>query len=653
MSSPPDTFRTWGRIYLGIGLGGLLLFYSSGLFPSGQAMISRTEAGVFFTLNQMLGLNPVWDWTVLITASDFWAKSCYVAAAIVFTIRAWKNSELDYGRTFGYLAFMAIVVFLTEQTADFVADNLDRVLPWKSGVIERIKADYDADFFEMYQHEGIVDDTASALFCLNFMMLVRSPKTTAVSFGMLAAYVFSSILVGSQWLTIQIASAFVGATAAGVALTYGGRGIEHCEREISKLFVASVGRLMLGRRFFGSTEAGRTGEFRRKMLEPARAVSAQGTEQFWTGVVMPQAVRLLNADPDTAVLYPSPKMTTDRQKSSRRVRFLRTGDGATYVIRAEKRTGGVFPKSPSFSRFMDSVKNNVYLEQMGLPVARVVWAREGIDRMGTRSYFFAIEEHLDCRPLDGRSRDELRAAMALLARMHGRTLAQWGGLHDGKRRNRVEYVLEFLRGNFMYWLRRTERQYGAGPTPGNADRIWKSLEREAIRVLEDERTAFRLIHGDVSPRNLLVDRNGSIRMVDLLTVRGDLPGWEIVKACVSMTRDCPENCPAAWEAYFEAAGEERWEAFRVESRLGFAVFALRELAHRRIGLGKLPPESEKARSRIEGWIDGLLGPPCVAWGDSPGETDWKGVFDYLGIHGIDTDSHGAPKGAEKNRRAKD
>jgi hypothetical protein len=148
MSSSAALRRTWGRIYLGLGLGGLLVLYSSGLYPNGQILLSRIEAGLFFNLNGLLGLNPVWDWTVLVTASEFWANSCYAAAVFIYMISAWKRSEMDYGRMFGYIAFATIVVVATEETADFIADNLDRVLPWKSGVIEAIKAQYDAEFFE-------------------------------------------------------------------------------------------------------------------------------------------------------------------------------------------------------------------------------------------------------------------------------------------------------------------------------------------------------------------------------------------------------------------------------------------------------------------------------------------------------------------------
>jgi hypothetical protein len=95
------TIHHWGQLCLGLGLGGVLLLYSVGLIPAVQIFLSHLETGVFFNLNKLLGRNPVWDWTFLVTASDFWIYFAYSASFLIFIVYGWKKRKEDYGQIFG------------------------------------------------------------------------------------------------------------------------------------------------------------------------------------------------------------------------------------------------------------------------------------------------------------------------------------------------------------------------------------------------------------------------------------------------------------------------------------------------------------------------------------------------------------------------
>lgn len=623
--------QSWGHVCLVVGTGGMLSLYGVGLIPAVQRFLSYAETSVFFSLNSLLGRNPVWDWTFLVTASDFWVYLAYCASFSAFVVHGWRRRRRDYGRTFGYIVFVVVVVCLSEEMADFVADNLHRVLPWKQGVAVAIRASYDATFFEMHKDEGIVDDVASALFCLCFLVVAASPRASFVPLLLLFAYVFSSIAVGTQWLTVQVASALMGAFFAGLALTYFGAVRKYLEHKASEAFVSAFGHYVLSRRLFDPKNPQTRGGFGRAVLAKARALDARGKDRLWEQFVKPKAIALLNADVNATALYTSPDLTMARVRSGKRIRFLKVGEKEVFAVRAIRARGGLLRVSPSFLRFTDGVKNNVYLQRLGFPVPRVIWTQEGVADFGLRNWFLAVEEFIESRCLDPTSLNEVEEAMRLLVRLHAHASPRWGGLYDDAARTKTDYVLGYLRRSVLYQIEKIDKCHKLGFEPREMDSLWRLFETETVRVLSGRDTSFRLIHGDVTIRNIRVAKDSRICMIDFLTVRNDLAGAEIVKAAVALTRGCPAHCAPAWQAYFEEAGEERWREFNREARLAFARFAVRELAHLRVNI---VPKGSNARLRkpeaVE-WISRLFDTDRL-WGATPADTDWPAILRVLGIH---------------------
>jgi len=622
-----NTRRKWGRVYLGCGLGGMLLLYSVGLIPAVQRFLSATETGVFNHLNQLLGRNPVWDWTFLVTASDFWINFAYAISFFVLLAYGWRKRREDYGQVFGYIVFAAVVVLATEELADFIAVNLHRMLPWKEGVAARIKETYSADFFDMHRDEGIVDDMASAMSCLYFLVAARSFKTSLVSLGVLLAYMFSSILVGTQWLTVQAASVLMGAFFAGMALVYAEGLLVYMEKKVSRTVVPLFGRFMLSRGIMETNTAQDRQFVHPRMLRQIRRRNIRLKNRFWERTVKPQALVLLQGDPATAELYTSSDMTMARVRSTNRVRFLRLNDGETFVLRAIHCRGGIFYRSPRFERFTSSMKNNIYLHRLGFPVPKVIWTREGISGFGLFSYFFGIEEYLEnCHDLQADSVQEVERAMRLLARLHQHSASSWGGPYEQQFRLRRDYIFERMRGEVLYELRLLNNRMKFRLSEQDINAIWKRYEEEAVALFGSSTPPFRLVHGDVSPWNFRATEDSQIRMIDFVTVQYDLAGCEIMKSPVSFTRKCPKNCALAWEAYFKAAGLERWTEFVQGSRLAFARYALRELSHGRAMLQQTDVDCFQA------WLDEVFDASPRIWGVEPNETDWPAVFAILGIH---------------------
>lgn len=625
--------RKLGRRYFFVGLAGLLALFAGALIPAAQRSISRAETGIFFQLNRILGINPVWDGSFMVTASDLWVYVAYGVSVLIFLGCAWRIRRVDYGQALGFIALTALVTLLVENLADLVADNLHRMLPWRDGVIAAIRREHGYHFFDINKAEGIVDDGATALFCLFLMMRVRFPRAAWAVVGLLAPYVLSNLVVGTQWLTVQLSSMLLGMAMAGLALNHTDGLARYLERKASQGFVGLLGGLLLSRKLIDRPLQKGEQAFWRRIAEQSRRMNPFKRNRFWHDVVKSQAIRLLGADPEGCELYKSPNMTQERVKSSGKVRFLKTETGELYVLRATRHLGGLARKSPNFVRFADSVKNNAYLQRLGFPAPRIYWVQEGLTAWGMKNYLFAIEEYVESRPLDQGSEAELGRAMRLLATLHRRTGQGWGRIYDEPQRSRAQYVLKYLRDDVTTHLKRIDDILRLHLESEDLSRLWAPFEAAAVEALGDESVPFRLIHGDVSPRNFRMGRDGELVMIDFPTMRHDLAGWEAIKASISLTRERPEHCAAAWQAYFAEAGPERWREFQAESRLAFARFALRELAHRRVRIGgETDPKKRPSRRKTLEWIEGLFAPETAPWGETPAETDWGRIFAILGIH---------------------
>jgi hypothetical protein len=174
----------------------------------------------------------------------------------------------------------------------------------------------------------------------------------------------------------------------------------------------------------------------------------------------------------------------------------------------------------------------------------------------------------------------------------------------------------------MYCLDRLQRQYGAAWPAHLTSRIWSAFEAQAFRLAGPDGVPFRLIHGDVTRNNFLRSSN-STKMLDLLTLRYEWVGWEIVKACVSFTEKTQSWRKDLWTAYFREAGAARWREFLRQGGLGAAYYILREFAQGRA----FNSRREKSRPEPEAFARRLLYilNEERLWGTLPEETDWTAI----------------------------
>lgn len=620
--------RAWALSYLIWGLAGLIALYICALAEPLHLILTDIESGAFEALNATMGRNAVWDWTIIVGASEFWILGSLAVLIAAALWEGWSQRHHDYGRVFGYLVLVFVAALVTLEAADFIADEVERRLPWRKEVVLAIIQQYDAEFLDYESKTGILDDVVAVWFAALFMIARRLPRTAIFGMALVGIHLFATITLGSQWLLSEAAAVCFGAAWGGAAILAGLGALNWLERKASTLFLTVFWRSLYHEAL--NNPGGRGSEQLVFRLNDIRQHLIPRIESFWQRLVKREALPLLGCAGmpfDLSKTPPGPPQPGFRP--SRRVRFLTVNGTEHYVIRAIWRWGGALVPSVKFRRYAEQARCNHYLGRLGLPVARIYWVSERMAMAGLRSVGFCIEQFLSGRPMNMDNADERRQAAALLARMHGRTSPNWGAVAESATRTPSQYILHLLRPEVMYHMRKTARGRHVKFSQHDMERVWKLFEAEALAALGHDAPPFRLTHSDVHFRNILIDEKGGPWLVDFGEVRYDLAGWEIVKMAVALGNRQPDFSRHVWTEYFREAGDGRWREFGREARLGLARFALRELAQKRALAGW--DKKDITRESILKWIEDLFVHRDDWWGARPEETNWRELIGFLGF----------------------
>lgn len=622
-------YRSYGRILLVSAAVALVVLFIAKLLPGPNAFLIGLEESATRAFNAMLGRRSVLDWSVIIASSSEWVVWSLIAGIVSLLIEGWLTRTRHYGRLFGFALFAVFLTIVTEELGDTMSDVIEhRDSPWVviSGLTD-LRAMYDDDPIEMPSECGFPDENVMGWTCLAVLLILRAPRTAILVITTLLIYVGAHLAMGTRWL-LDMATAFgAGSLIAGAVLVGGERPIRWIERKTEEGFLYAFWRSLAttqGLRGHPRPEGAPESEtFRKPRLQHAKR-----RDRFWHALIRREVLPALNIPASEYRLQADPPFTRGKVKrTSPYVRFLSAPGREIFVVKAAWRFGWVGYRRGRIARYETSARYNVALDRLGLPVPRLYWSRESYTFPGMQRYCILVEEFIDGHPLDTENLDEIRPAMALLAKLHSNERENWGNLLDTRPNARGQFIWHSLRPQIYTMAREMSRWYGKQWPAELTYQIWKFIEAEAETVLSDASVPFRLIHGDVTANNLLVAERGVV-MIDFITLKFDLAGPEIVKAVVGLTREDPSLRPAAWRTYFESAGEERWQKFLKQSKLAFLLYAMREISHRRAGgtqKGRKPENPED----ILRWLSFAADRAQQWFGATPEETDWDAITAFL------------------------
>lgn len=351
-------------------------------------------------------------------------------------------------------------------------------------------------------------------------------------------------------------------------------------------------------------------------------------DKQWLRLVQAEVMPALNLTPAAWELskYP-PGSDRSIRKKSRYVRFLHSPNGEIYVVKAAWRFGGFFRRPRRIVRYVATAHSAEVLGKLGLPVPKVYRAHEGTTLLPPRRYFWLAEEFVEGDPPDCADPQQVGEVMGLLAKLHDSSRASWGPIGEEDGKSAGEYFARGLKPRIEFWLKNSSSDWGVKPDAAAARTITDLLGREIDKWADSGHAKFRLCHGDVTPHNFIATPQG-IRMIDLMTVGYGLASSEIIKATIAMIEEPGSDCAAAWESYFEQAGDARWEEFKATAGLGLALYGLREFSQGR-ALGIKQRAEPATLAEIVPWVRWMIEPQNDVWGGSPAQTDWGAIVRHL------------------------
>ncbi|MCH8334100.1 aminoglycoside phosphotransferase family protein [Candidatus Sumerlaeota bacterium] len=311
-------------------------------------------------------------------------------------------------------------------------------------------------------------------------------------------------------------------------------------------------------------------------------------------------------------------------RRSRYVRFVHFNDGDPIVVKGAWALPPFLGRLSRLKRFRQSAQNSMVLERFGINAPHLYGTIEGSAFLGWLRYYLLVEEFVQGRSLDRLSSKETNEAISMLARMHDQARSFWGLATETNLPPRPDYLREVLKPRVMRVARVVRRWYRRQWPSRFSDRLWEIIAKSAPASLSEGGLPFRLIHGDVTPHNVVFTPRG-VRMLDLVTVRYDLPGPEIIESILALTKKGTPLRRQVWRTYFDRAGPDRWREFLDQSAVSLLYFGFRELSKRRaLGLSKGAPDPKP--ETIAEWLLELERRSPEIWGSQPAETD----FDLLG-----------------------
>lgn len=641
----PRGYRLKATRVIALSVTGLAVLTLLAVNPFSERAIVEIESDVILLLNDTLGQYAPWDWFVILGAHTGILFGVMVFLLALFAIEGWRMRRSDYGRVYGYGLLVILLALAVGFAVDVFSYRLaQRAAPWTMlGGLDDLRQFYTTEILTMSLSDGYVDGNLVAWCCAVVLLWNRAPRTATIMLGFIVVHGFSEVALGEQWPIAHLLALLVGALIGGAGLLRLDPLFANAERHMADFFVARAWRQL--------TPEGLSADSPAVSFEKARLVITgadlkernRAMRRIWRKLVLREVLPVISLHPGEYVFSRKPPKESEAPfKPSRFVRFIRSPRGEVFVIKAAWRWSSPFGVPKRIRLYRLHARNTLALERLSFPVPRLYWVREGMMNFGLRRYFLLVEEFLPGRPLDRSSYEEASEAIRLLAQLHENKRIGWGAISETGKTSTEEYVWTYLRPRIMYLLNRVSRLYGSEWPSEMSTRIWSWFEAMVFGLMSDHPPPFRLIHGDVS-RNNFIHSGDSVKMLDLLTLRYDWAGWEIVKATVSFsTKDDPWR-HRIWQDYFQEAGNARWREFLRQSGIGVGCYVLWEYGHERafgVKKGLYPGDPERFASRLH-----TIMHDRSLWGATPAETDWDRLNQLfnapLGSLDSDLDGEGA------------
>lgn len=624
----------WGRPPLHAGrvialsVFGLIVVILLAVNPFSERAVVEIESDVVLLLNDMLGNVFLLDWFVILGGHTGILLGTMLLLLGTFAMEGWRIRRTDYGRLYGYGLLVVLFAFVVSGLVDKVSYQIgQRPAPWTVlGGLDDLRKFYTTEFLTMSLDDGYVDGNLLAWSCAVVLMWDRARRTAMIMLTFIVVHGFSEVALGEQWPIAHVLGLLIGAVIGGMGLLRLERVFANAERHMADFFVARAWRQMTPEGLSANSPA-IAFEKPRVKLTGSEHQKHWANNLIWLKLVRREVLPVISLQPGEYVLSRTPPQDSDSPfKPSRFVRFIRSPRGEVFVVKAAWRWSYPLTTPKRILLYRLHARNTLALERLNFPVPRLYWVREGTLNLGLRRFFLLVEEYLPGRPLDRRSYGEASDGIRLLAQLHDNKRVGWGAISESGKSSVEEYVWTNLRPRVMYSLNRISRYYGSKWPAELTTQIWGWFETLYFKLAGPDHPPFRLIHGDVS-RNNFIRSGETVKMLDLLTLRYDWAGWEIIKATVSFSQAGEGWRGRLWEDYFQEAGNARWREFLRQSGVTAGYYILWEFAHERtfgIRQGHSPGEPEDFANRLYKLMhDESL------WGEQPDQTDWQRLDRYF------------------------
>ncbi|CAN5406295.1 hypothetical protein BH09SUM1_BH09SUM1_30830 [soil metagenome] len=628
------------------GLAVLLFIYALAALFSTDDLLKSWETTVYRTFDATLFVAPAWDWTVLFFASVWWIVISAVVLFLIIVQANWKTRREHFGRSYGF--FLATIAFMiiSASLMDILAEDMRRAAPWTALYIHRhaLEQPRDVHFIHFARHTDVLEEVTYGWTFLTLVLGMRFRRVAIYSGIGLFLYVLGNITIGRQWPTTLLVSAALGFITAGIWTAGWSRPLSWVERKAEEVFVRLFWRhLQVAAPALGAVGAPAP-LHAGAMLREARA-RASRKQGYWADVVESEVIPLISpGNRDYEIIQHPPTVDGKKSSPSSFVRFVKIRGGRTYVVKSVQRKNSVMGMPGRIAKYVRSSRTSKVMQSLGLPVPEILWASESLRAFGMRRRFVAVEEYIEGRPIDLHSETELRETFALLARLHEVTGEGWGTLGEDRSTAFGSYMYRFAQQELSFHLHRLMERQTILIEEVEIDEIWRRMES---RLMQRQATKlpFRLIHGDITEKNILRTTEGKFYLIDFVDVGFDLAAREIVKAGLYLCRALPGARSDCFTGYFAARGAGAWEEFRVEAPFAFFLYALRELTQGRVAVPQIDDAATRSRALLQ-WIHRASDVGESAWGATPAETNWA-LIDQLfaGVELPTGDAQGAPIGA--------
>jgi len=576
------------------------------------------ELEFYRTLDATLGVAPTWDWFILLVASAWFISLCGAGLLVLLLEEAWQTRRDHFGRAYAFILGSIAFMFVTGMMVELATEEIRRKSPWFfiHGNRHKLEQFVDIGLIHFSRRTDLMDEVTYGWTFLTLALGLRFRRFGIYSLLGVVLFSGSNMILGRHWPISVIGSMALGSVGAGVWLLGWGRPLGWLERRVEELFVRLLWRRLL------PLEA-----MPQKALLDQPAMSREARrrgrrkQRHWDAVVRQVVIPVVAPGViDYRILREPPVVEGHESAPSSYVRFVQLADGTMYVVKFVRRRASPFHVPHRIVMYSRAARMNAVLGRLGFPVPRQYWVAESINYGGLVRTFVSVEEYLCGRPLSRENAEELRKGLCLLARMHRETSDSWGCIDRDPSQSFAAYIYRYAQQQAAFLLRRVMIRHNVHLSDAEVSSVWRRLEAHLL-ARQRQGGPFRLIHGDVTQKNIMLDANGGCHLIDFTDTAYDLAGGEAIKGVIHLFRRLPAHRTQAWASYFEAREPGAWDEFLAEAPAAFAFFAIRELAQGRIPLA--PMENLELRSAaVLAWLQRVVDVPAAAWGPSPAGTRW-------------------------------